>query len=147
MASQGNISDRINSHDRQVKIFTQPSLNPTSKVKAAMREAVKECPLSREQIVDEMNRLANIDGVKVKISLALLDKWVAQSTPHIIPWKLLPIFCRVTGNILPIQALLAPLGADIIWDKDVRLLQWARVEIQKRAISKRARKLLEDLET
>ena len=145
MASQQGKSDIKNSHGRQLKIFEQPSLNPTSRVKAAMREAIKECPLSREQIVDEMNRLAGIEGVKVKISLALLDKWVAQSTPHIIPWKLMPIFCRITENVLPLQALLAPLGATIVWDKDVRLLQWARAEIQRRALSKTARRLLEEL--
>ncbi|OQX50296.1 hypothetical protein B5M47_03965 [candidate division CPR3 bacterium 4484_211] len=142
MESQQFFSDKLLG---QRPLFSSPSLNPVSKVKAAIKQAIKGCGLSREQIVDEMNRLAKIENIHVKVSLSLLDKWVAQEATHIIPWKVLPIFCRVTGSILPLQALVAPLGATVITGKDLKLLEWAKVEIKRRELSRKTRQLLEEI--
>ncbi len=143
MESQRLFSDKKSFEQRH--LFGSPSLNPVPKVKAAMKEAIKECGLSREQISDEMNRLAKINGVHAKVSPSLLDKWVAQEAAHIIPWKLLPIFCKVTGSILPLAALAAPVGATLVIGKEVKLLEWAKAEIKRRELSRKTRKLLEEI--
>jgi len=129
----------------QPSLFEQVSLDPTNRVKSAMREALKECRLSREQVVDEINRLAGVEGIKTKVSLSLLDKWVAASANHLIPWKLLPIFCQVTKSILPLQALVAPLGLQVIGPSEIKILEWGKVELQRRALSKKTRRLMEEI--
>jgi len=47
----------------QLSLFDQPTLNITRDLKISMNEAVSECGLSREQIVDAMNNLADRYGV------------------------------------------------------------------------------------
>ena len=142
MESQLFNSDKL----RQKSLFECPSLDPIMKVKAAMQKTIRQCSLSREQIVDKMQELAEVEGIKTKISLSLLDKWVAQSAAHIIPWRLLPIFCKVTGSLEPIQALIAPLGVQIIFGDDIKVLAWAKAELQRRALNKKVRRLMEEIE-
>ena len=107
--------------------------------------------MSREQVVDEMNRLAAAEGLTTngrsqKVTLALLDKWLAPGTvQHVIPLKLLPIFCAVTGSVAPLQALAALLGARVISQEEAKLLEWARLEIERRKLSRRARKLAQEV--
>lgn len=77
-----------------------------------MRQQIKESGLSREQIVDSMNRLAKEDGVAGgrgnKISLANLDAWCAESKPNVISLNLLPYFNAATDSLLTIDVQLAP---------------------------------------
>jgi len=117
----------------QLFLWDRPSLNPVPRVKEAMRQALKSCGLSREHVVDKMNSLARAEGLstngKAKSATAdMLDKWVADSGEHLIPWKLLPIFCHVVGDISPLRALTAPLGADVIDKNEKKLLKLARAE-------------------
>lgn len=131
----------------QLSIWDMPSLNPVPRVKEAMRISLKNCAMSREQVVDVMNNLARHEGLSTngrakKISLEMLDKWVSHSGEHIIPWKLMPIFCKVVKNILPMQMLVAPLGAEVINRDESRLLQWAKIEKEARRI-RRAKKQIE----
>ncbi len=127
------------------------SLNPVPKLKASMRKALKQSALSREQVVEEMNRLASLEGLTTggrsqKITLALLEKWVAGSAQNqVIPLKFLPIFCKVMGDITPLIVLAKCLGCEVILEEDQKLLLWAKIEREKRRAAKRARKLAEEL--
>ena len=60
----------------------------------------------------------------------------ADSADHLMPWKYLPIFCRVVESIDPIRALCAPLNAEVVDATETALLGWARCEMQKRKIKK-----------
>ena len=135
----------------QRSLWDRPSLDPTARLKAAMKEALRNTSLSREQVVDEMNRLAAAEGLTTngrsqKVTPALLDKWLAPgATQHIIPLKLLPIFCAVVGSVEPLCVLAAPLGARVISEEEAKLLEWARLELERRRLSKRARKLAQEV--
>jgi len=128
-----------------------PSLDPTPRLKAAMKEALKNSPLSREEIVDEMNRLAAEEGITTngrsqKITVTILDKWVAPAAKqHVIPLKYLPLFCKVTESLAPFQALIAPLAAQIISFDEAKLLEWAKLEIERRRLNKRVRQLAQEV--
>lgn len=135
---------------RQLNLWDMPSLNPIPRVKEAMRISLKECGLSRDQVVDEMNRLASLDGISTngkakKITADILDKWVSPGCDHIIPWKLLPIFCKVVGDLAPLRALVAPLGATLIDQEEANLLKWAKTEMQSRKLRKVKKKLEEEI--
>jgi len=136
---------------KQLGLWDRPSLDPTHRIKLAMKEAFRNTSLSREQVVDEMNRLAAAEGLTTngrsqKVTPALLDKWLAPgATQHIIPLKLLPIFCAVTGSVAPLQALAAPLSARVISAEEEKLLEWARLEVERRRLRKRARQLAQEV--
>jgi len=77
----------MNSMSEQLSLFTNKSLDPTSKVKEAMRRAIKQSEISREEVAHRMNELAKIEGIKTGgrtqgISLNLLEKWLSQSAEH-----------------------------------------------------------------
>lgn len=134
----------------QLSLRDQVNLDPTDFLKIAMQEALKGCNLSRAQVVDDMNRAATCAGIRNEargqcVSEAILDKWVARgSRNHLIPLRLLPIFCQVTGSLLPLQAIMPP-GAEVISGYDVICLRWARVEKEKRRLSRESRKLAQEV--
>ncbi len=127
-------------------------VDPGPSIKISMNEAIKSSTLSREQIVEEMNKLAAVAGIRCngkaqKITVALLDKWVAPgSDAHHIPLKLLPLFCRVVGNNLPLEVYAKSFcGARIISEDAYQVLQWALAEIESRRARKMARKKSQEI--
>jgi hypothetical protein len=145
-----NIQSKVfldSTKDMQLRIWDKAPLDPTDGLKTAMREALKGCGLSRPQVAEKMAELAEEEGITVggrsqKVTLPLLDKWVARGArSYVIPVRLLPIFCRVAGSILPLKALSNPVGAEVVVEEDARLLEWARAEIRHRECRKAARRL------
>jgi hypothetical protein len=121
-------------------------------VKAAMNEAIKESSMSREQIVDDMNRLAQAAGITCngrgqKVTSAILDKWVAAgSQAHQIPLRMLPVFCRAVGSNLPLEVYSRCFdGARAVTAEDYKVLEWARLTIASRKSSRRARQLAQEV--
>jgi hypothetical protein len=136
----------------QLDLFSRPSLNIISRLKAAMRESIRKCRFSREQIAEMMTEAVVVEGLRFpgnsrSISKAILDKWVSESSPHVIPISLLPIFCAATDDTLPIQVVAGTLGATIISDRELKTLRWAEAEIKRREATKREKKLAEDIGT
>lgn len=130
----------------QLNLFNGHSLNPVPQVKEAMRNAIKASGKSREQVVDEMNDLARIEGIKTggraqEISLGIFEKWLSQSADHLISWKLLPIFCHVVNSIDPLRSLVGVLSAKVLRAEEVPLLEWAKAEKQRRTLGKKIRRL------
>ena len=130
----------------QLDLFDTPSLNPVARVKESMRQAIKISGLARGQVADKVNELARIEGFTTngkngEVTTEMLDKWLAPGAEHIIPWKLIPIFCRVVRSSDPIKALAQPLGAQVIDREDAALLKWAKVERERRKIVKQQKAL------
>ncbi len=139
-------------HGKQLSLCDNFMSDPGPAVKIAMNESIKSSPLSREQIVEEMNSLAVMAGIKCngrsqKVTPALLDKWVAGgSGGHHIPLRLLPIFCRVVGSNLPLEVYGKTFpGARIISNDDYQVLEWARAEIRCRQARKMARRKSQEI--
>ncbi len=134
----------------QLSLFSNKSLDPTSKVKEAMRQAIKQSELSREEVAHRMNELAKIEGIKAGgrtsgISLNLLDKWLSQSADHVIPLKLFPIFCVVVKSIDPLRPLLGTANAFVVTNQEWKLLEWGKLQKQKRNLIKKEKQLAEDV--
>lgn len=130
----------MNKTATQLSLFQNISINPTYEIKRQIRSAVAASRLSRDEIVDVMNKISIQEGMRQTISKSTLDSWTKDSAldrlPS-LPW--LTIFCRTLDTVAPIAALLRPLGGDIIDSSDVMVLAWARAERDKRAASKKAR--------
>jgi hypothetical protein len=134
----------------QMSLFDMASLDPVARVKEAMRQAIKASGFSRDQVVDLINDLARRDGIATngrakEVSPEILDKWLAPGAEHLMPWKLLPIFCRAVDSLEPMKALAAPLGARVIGREDAALLEWAKADRERRKIVKRQKRLEMDI--
>lgn len=134
----------------QMTIGEQLNLDPTDLVKVAMQQALRECNLSRAQVVDDMNRLAELAGITTegrsgKISEAILDKWIARgSKAHVIPTKYIRIFSIVTGSDYLTQAVARP-QTQVISQEDAKCLRWAQAELELRQKRKEAQRLAKEV--
>jgi hypothetical protein len=132
-------------------LFDAPSLDCIPRLKAAMRDALKACPLSRTRVVADMLALAEREGINtglrgLTITEDVLNQWVAPSADqHVICLRLLPLFCRAVNSVEPLAALAGAIGATVIGDEDRKLLAWAKAETQRRKAHKTARRLAEEV--
>jgi len=136
----------------QLSLFNMPTLNVLPSVKERMAAAAKGSGMSREQLCDRMNELADRYGVRLaggrcrRLNLDTLEKWLnPNNSEHFPSIKALPVFCAATGDISPMQAMVDPLGGMVINDQDARLLQWARLFHSARETNRRMKKLEAEL--
>ena len=104
--------------------------------------------MSRDEIVDEINRLGAIAGITCggrsqKVTLAVLDKWVAPGAKaHQIPLRMLPLFCRAVDSNYPLEVYSAYFkSARVISEERHKVLGWAEKHIENRK-SKKVESLL-----
>jgi hypothetical protein len=120
----------------QLGLFTTaPTLNVLRDLKTAMAKAAKDTGLSREELCDRINQVADRYGVRLvkgtglNLTLDTLEKWLnPEDKERVIPAKALTVFCAATGSTLPMQVLVEPLGWRVIDDKQARLLQLAELD-------------------
>lgn len=143
----GKASSKSRHQGIQLTLREVVSLDPTDHLKAAMQEALKGCNMSRAQVVEDINRILSLAGMKSEgrpVTEAVLDKWVARGArSHLIPLRLLPVFCQATRSILPLQAIMPP-GAEVVYGEDLAFLRWAKVEVERKKLSREARKLAQE---
>jgi len=136
----------------QLSLFDTPTFNVSISLKETMNRAAKTCGLSREEIVDRMNILAERYGVCLvkgncrKLSRETLEKWLNPADPsRQMPAKAIPIFNAIVDNADTLNILAQPTGHRVIGHKDQRLLEWARAYRQARAARRTMRQLEADL--
>lgn len=132
----------------QLDLFNQVSLNVLRDLKEAMALDAEASGLSREELCDRMNQIAERYGVRlvkgsgVHVTMATLEKWLnPEDRERVIPAKGLPIFCAATGGIRTMQALAAPLGWRVINERQARRLELAELEDDIKEKKARMRRL------
>ena len=136
---------------KQLRLWDEPSLDTTQSLKAAMREALEACSLSREKVVSDMNRLASECGMTCggrgqKVTIEMLHKWCAAGSPeHVIKVTFLTLFCQAVGSFLPFQALLRPLKAIAIFGADLKFLELGKLQTAKRKLDRDYRRLNQEV--
>jgi transcriptional regulator with XRE-family HTH domain len=132
---------------RQLRMFQQPSFNVVRDIKEALRRAVDQSGLSREQFLDELNDLAIRYGVRLskghgKLSKDTFDKWLNRDALVYLPSvAAIPLICQVSGNIEIIGTLIAPLGGAAIDHEKKKTLEWALAHRDAVKARKRVREL------
>lgn len=134
----------------QLSLFDAPTLNTTKIQKEAMNFAAKDCGLSREKIVDQMNDLAVRYGVNLVSNGALkmetFEKWInPNDLSRQMPMKALPVFCAVVRDYSAVDVLARPLGARVVGRSDQNLLKWARAYFRARDCRKTMRAIEGDM--
>jgi len=108
-------------------------------LKRALRQAIKDSNLSRDQIADRMNEILGVEGRSKEITTVVINSWTKNEENRIPSLDLLPIFCHVTQSLEPIRALIQPLGAKVIFGKQMNLLELGESLLMKRQAIKKER--------
>lgn len=132
-------------HPGQMPLFGQ-SLDVISPLKRALADTLRNCRLSREQVVDEINRLLEGEGLVLRVTLNSLEKWCAPSASHLPPVWVLPFFCQVVGSLRPLEVLSLPLGAHLMGEREQHLMELGRVQLEAKKVARARRRALEALE-
>ena len=131
----------------QIPLFDRPTLNTTRMQKVTMNIVAAKSKLSREQIVDKMNDLADAYGINLvnrgKLKVATFEKWINQNDSRQMPMKALPVFCAAVRDISAMDILAQPVGATVIGPEDQNLLRWAKAYFKARD----ARQVMRSIET
>lgn len=130
-------------------------VDPGPALKAAMRQAEKQYmshySMSRENIIDDMNEMAeqaNItcNGNAKKTSLAIYSKWLSNDLKYNIPIRMLHIFCRAVKSTEPLEVYARFFRrVAVVFEEDLKKLEWAELEIAKRNLTKRSKKLASEV--
>lgn len=134
----------------QRNLFNRPTFNVVKDQKTAMVEAVKNSGLSREEVVDLMNELADkfgiiLNGKGVRLTLDTFEKWINPAELNRqMPMRALPVFCSAVNNNVPLDILALPLGCCVIDPEERKLLDWAKLYMRARR-DRKEMKRLEDL--
>lgn len=96
-------------------------LNISAQIHAAIKNAIRKAPKSREMIADEMTALLGIE-----ITADKLYNWTADSHPHRMPGEYYSAFCVATGDIELIRIQAEAAGVFTLPGPDA-----LRAEIQK----------------
>jgi ribosome-binding protein aMBF1 (putative translation factor) len=119
----------------QLGLFNQPSLNVLRDLKQSMAKAADASGLSREELCDRINHLADRYGVRLvkgtgpNLTMATFEKWLnPEDKERVIPSKALSVFCAAVESVEPMQVLVAPLGWRVINDKQAKLLSLAELD-------------------
>jgi len=120
----------------QLGLFSHgPTLNVLRDLKVAMAKAADATGLSRDELCDRINQLADRYGVRLvkgtgpNLTLATLEKWLnPEDKERVIPAKGLPVFCAAVNSIEPMQVMAAALGWRVIDEKQARLLRLAELD-------------------
>ena len=126
-------------------------------IKAALRRvAGDENSEGRKLLVDKINKIARISGVKLTggnvraISKDTLDKWLSPSDESHPPSVIAILaFCLSTQNTTPLRVMLRAIGLDIMTEEDRLYAEIGRRSVEakrKNAEAKKARRLIQELE-
>lgn len=110
-------------------------MNVSGQLQAAIRNAIRHAPKSRESIAQEMTDLSGIT-----ISVHQVNNWTAESHPHRVPAELLPAFCQATGSIEPIRILGETAGVFTLPGPDALRAEIKKLDEETRRLNREKRK-------
>lgn len=132
----------------QQSLFDLPTFNINRPVKEALRASIEKSGLSREEVVNRMNRLAQRFGVVLSngksncLTGDAFEKWLSlDDALHNMPVRAIPIFCKAVNDPSVLEEIINPLGYQIIGDDDRKLLAWAKAYQQARRAKQTMKKL------
>lgn len=118
---QMNLFDLLK-QEQAARLETAPGrLCISAKLQTAVKQAVKQAPMSRETLADTMTEQSGR-----RVTLSMINNWLAESHPHDIPAELIPALCSASGCNAPLQVQNDAVGIFTLPGADA-----LRAEIQK----------------
>lgn len=136
----------------QLDLFNRTTMNVIKPFKLALGDDAKASGMSREQIVERMNDLADRHGLVLvhgngrRLTIETFEKWLNPGDlGRMMPLKALPAFCAATGRCSAFSAVAEPLGLKVIGEREQKLLAWAEAKLVVKQQGLKIRKLEEEL--
>jgi hypothetical protein len=124
--------------------YPEGSFRRAESVRKAVSDTLKSCPLSPDQIADEMTRLTG-----EKVSKSTIANWSAESKSNYrIPLQLAAAFCVATNDNRVLQAAFYGTKFNILNDTDMVFFEIGKAVEEKRerdAMLKESRNRLNSL--
>jgi len=118
------------------------NLSRKDAVREALTHALAACPMSREEVAEELSRLTG-----EAISRNHLDNWCSTGKREWrFPCELTTAFCRITGDFGLVVAVLEGTGFGLADDRTLKAAQYGRMLAEEKKRTAMKRKLLEALE-
>jgi hypothetical protein len=121
-----------------------PYLDLWIEVIGAVNQMLRNCPLSREQILDRVNLCLRDSGRK-KVTMASLNKWLAPSQENSVPAWILPALCWACQSEYVFNVLLKPMGRKTVDERGDLYRQVTETKISAAAQLKQANSLEKQL--
>lgn len=142
---QGNIFSELENRPEDAEYDDSHDLDLQAELRAACAHALKLARrqgITRERVVDEMNRLMpELDKGK-QITLRKLNAWMATSKEDSeFPARFLPAFCAATRCYQPLQEMAKALGMDLADQRELIAKQYGELEIEKARIAREVKTL------
>ena len=101
-------------------------------IAAAIKRALRESGLTREELVDGVNRyFGRTDALDLpghKLSIHMLNHYLSKPTDYPIPAYYLFAIHHITGSLEPARAIVAAEGARVASGAEVRQMQLGKLE-------------------
>lgn len=108
-------------------------MNINKDLKEQIARSAKKSGFTRDEILDRMNDLAERYGVRLMkgnakaLTMTTFEKWLnPQAIEHMPSPNALIVFCCAIEDLSVMKVMLSPLGAQVIDEKDIKLLLWAK---------------------
>ena len=145
VSKQMNLFDLL-SQERDERTESLPgSMCISAQYLAAVKQALKQAPKSRETIADEMTHLSGRT-----ITVSMINNWAAESHPHDLPAELEHIFCHVCGCDAPIRLKNDKYGLFTLPGPDALRAEIQKLDEEEKRVAAEKRKhklLLQSLES
>lgn len=120
--------------------------------KTALNRAAAASQLSRAQITDRANAIAQAAGVRLtqgnakSVGADLVDKWLNPSEREHVPSLLaVNVLCLALGDPAPLAAMLQAHGCELMTAEDRQMRDYGRACAKARQVAKLKRKFEEEL--
>lgn len=149
-------ANRMAEENRSAEVRSRKAMRAAgfiNALKGSMFRAAKASPLSRDQIVDEMNELAAAAGRRLTqgrakgIARDTLDKWLAtEDVDHVPSIYAVHVFCLALDDPSPLRFWLEAMFGETTAGPDIlKLAEYARGVLEHKLRTKRQRTLEDHL--
>lgn len=124
-------------------------------IKAAMQRALAGVtpPLSREQLLDKMNAIAKVAGIKITpdksrvLALSTLEKWLSPNDAgHIPTFEALEVFMLAVNSREPLDAWTRLHGYRLMSPEQVKVYEYGKAKLVAKRAGKAMRRLEEEID-
>ena len=132
--SQMSLFDLLSQNKAERDEVAPGRLCISARLMAAVRQAVKQAPKSRETLADEMAELTGAD-----ITVHMINSWCADSHPHRLPAEFVPALCAASGCTDPMRIMAEASGLFALPGPDALRADMQRDVERKKELDKQIR--------
>ena len=135
-----------NLSDSPLEAENAPILDLDTEICAAVKAAIRQSRLSRDQVVDRINLCLRDTDAKL-VTKRMLNQWLAPSQEDKrMPAPIIPAICWATRSTLPLETMTKCIQYDLVDAREQVALQYGELAIAQKRIERQRRTLAKHLD-